>query len=160
MGYDLLLLLAPTQIAKMSVMTPKMMLFHVAPTLLEKLYTHGEIINQIPINPVSQSCHMINTSLIRLYRLQRLHNVDVNITICASCEKNVLFCNGFGARLIGALLTIDTVCATCMCNHACPWHPVTVITDLGYWHFSRSIHHLHISPTTCSTNRLHTPLLL
>lgn len=62
----MLSLFAPAQIARIKVMIPKIILFQSAPVLVEKSYTHGEMMSQIPINPVSQSCHIINTPFKKL----------------------------------------------------------------------------------------------
>lgn len=42
-------------------MTPKMRLFQRAPVLLEKLYTHGDTATQMPMSPISHSCHILVT---------------------------------------------------------------------------------------------------
>jgi hypothetical protein len=62
----------PLQIERIKTMIPKMILFHNAPELFEKLYTHGEKMSQIPINPVSQSCHIIYTPFM-------IFDVNVNV---------------------------------------------------------------------------------
>jgi hypothetical protein len=79
--------LFPTQIAKIRVMIPKIMLFHKAPELLAKLYTQGEKNNQIPIKPESHSCHIqyrllpteICTLEYLLYPIQFLKKVYLNV---------------------------------------------------------------------------------
>jgi hypothetical protein len=58
-------------------MIPKMTLFHIAPALLVKPYTHGEMMSQTPISPVSQSCHIIKTSYLI---------IDVNVNVINKYE--------------------------------------------------------------------------
>lgn len=73
LGQLLFLTAAPDQIARMRVMTPNMRLFQRAPVLLEKLYTQGETATQMPMSPISHSCHIVVTPLARFVSNDTLH---------------------------------------------------------------------------------------